>query len=105
MRRRDLIFDMRAAEQSGTVPSDPISGMTFTHKPVTVRYGKQVWDFTEGPPRMSRTNLGAPAGPCSGAGPCDRVEQVAEAPWSGVEGAVALRFDHPRASAFVLLLG
>ena len=31
--------------------------------------------------------------------------QVAEAPWSVAEWAVALRFDHPRATVPVLLLG
>ena len=30
---------------------------------------------------------------------------VAEAPWSGAERAVALRFDNPRATALVRLLG
>ena len=30
---------------------------------------------------------------------------VAEAPWSVAEWAVALRFDHPRATVLVLLLG
>ena len=30
--------------------------------------------------------------------------QVAEAPWSGAEWAVALRFDHPRATVLVRLL-
>ena len=33
------------------------------------------------------------------------VTKVAEAPWSGAEWAVALRFDHPRATVLVLLLG
>ena len=32
-------------------------------------------------------------------------DEVAEAPWSVAEWAVALRFDHPRASVPVLLLG
>ena len=31
-------------------------------------------------------------------------EEVAKAPWSGAEWAVALRFDHPRATVLVLLL-
>ena len=31
--------------------------------------------------------------------------KVAEAPWSGAEWAVALRFDHPRATVLVLVLG
>ena len=30
---------------------------------------------------------------------------VAEAPWSGAEWAVALRFDNPRAPVLVLVLG
>ena len=33
------------------------------------------------------------------------VATVAEAPWSGAEWAVALRFDNPRATVLVLLLG
>ena len=32
------------------------------------------------------------------------LEEVAEAPWSGAEWAVALRFDNPRATVLVLLL-
>ena len=32
-------------------------------------------------------------------------EEVAEAPWSGAEWAVALRFDNPRATVLVLVLG
>ena len=32
-------------------------------------------------------------------------EEVAEAPWSGAEWAVALRFDNLRATVLVLLLG
>ena len=31
--------------------------------------------------------------------------KVAEAPWSVAEWAVALRFDHPRATVLVLVLG
>ena len=38
-----------------------------------------------------------PAGPVA-------AEKVAEAPWSVAEWAVALRFDHPRATVLVLLL-
>ena len=34
----------------------------------------------------------------------DHGGKVAEAPWSGAEWAVALRFDHPRATVLVLLL-
>ena len=33
------------------------------------------------------------------------LSDVAEAPWSVAEWAVALRFDHPRATVLVLLLG
>ena len=32
-------------------------------------------------------------------------QKVAEAPWSGAEWAVALRFDHSRATVTVLVLG
>ena len=35
----------------------------------------------------------------------DKAELVAEAPWSVAEWAVALRFDNPRATVLVLLLG
>ena len=34
-----------------------------------------------------------------------RAAEVAEAPWSVAEWAVALRFDNPRATVLVLLLG
>ena len=37
--------------------------------------------------------------------PAEVLEQVSEAPWSGAEWAVALRFDNPRATALVRLLG
>ena len=37
--------------------------------------------------------------------PGDRAGLVAEAPWSVAEWAVALRFDNPRATALVRLLG
>lgn len=33
------------------------------------------------------------------------LDEVAEAPWSGARWAVARRFDNPRASLLVLLLG
>ena len=33
------------------------------------------------------------------------IAEVAEAPWSGAEWAVALRFYNPRAAVLVLLLG
>ena len=35
----------------------------------------------------------------------DTILAVAEAPWSVAEWAVALRFDNPRATVLVLLLG
>ena len=35
----------------------------------------------------------------------DEPTEVAEAPWSVAEWAVALRFDNPRATVLVLLLG
>ena len=35
----------------------------------------------------------------------DVIGEVAEAPWSVAEWAVALRFDNPRATVLVLLLG
>ena len=61
----------------------------------------------QGYPMPLRAAVGSRAGtPVMMGKPKDGIfTPVAEAPWSGAEWAVALRFDNPRATVLVLLLG
>ena len=69
------------------------------------------WSFLVPDPKYTRISgarytLSVPAEAIGGAGETFKLEfYVAEAPWSEAEWAVALRFDNPRATVPLLVLG